>query len=100
MAHEIVYIIGLIISIVNIFLGVWLIGITGKNLRKVSVFLTLISLFLVLDGISLTFQDITGDTISSNTPLLKTIADLRPLTFISQIQYTTLSLFLMLTLWN
>ena len=83
--------------LVSLLLGIWIIGITEKRLKKIAVFLTIITIIYIINGISLVLHNITGLVILDNAAL-GIISDLTTPSLINKIQYTAISFFLMITM--
>ena len=92
-------IIGILSGLISIFLGIWLIGITKGNLRKISVFLTVVTIILFIDGIIGFSVNITGLSVNNNS-LGKIITGFSDKTKLQIIEYFIINALILLTLFH
>ena len=90
-------IIGILSGLISIFLGIWLIGITKGNLRKISLFLTITTIILFIDGIIGFSVNITGMSVNNNL-LGKIITEFSDKTKLQKIEYLIINILILLTL--
>ena len=95
----ILIIIGILLGLISIFLGIWLIGITKGNLKKVCVFLTIIAILFFIDGIISFSVNITGLSVNNNS-LGKIITEFSDKTEAQTIEYFIINALILLTLFH
>ncbi|MFA4952887.1 MAG: hypothetical protein WC584_01550 [Candidatus Pacearchaeota archaeon] len=94
----ILIIIGTLSGLIGIFLGIWLIGITKGNLRKIAIFLTILIIILFIDGIINFSVNITGLSVNNNS-LEKIIRGFSDRTGLQTIEYFIINVLILLTLF-